>query len=65
MNKLLKLSTRRSNWAIPYFIFLMVFVVLPLVLIFIYAFKDKAGNLKLQNFVKFATQPEAVNTFIY
>ncbi len=65
MNRLLKISTRRSNWAIPYFIFLMIFVVLPLVLIFIYAFKDNAGNFTFQNFVKFATQPEAINTFIY
>ena len=65
MNGLLKFSTKRSNWAIPYFIFLLIFVVLPLLLIVVYAFKDNNGNFTLQNFVKFATQPEAINTFIY
>ncbi len=65
MNGLLKFSTKRSNWAIPYFIFLLIFVVLPLVLIVVYAFKDNSGNFSLQNFVKFVSQPEAINTFIY
>ena len=65
MNPLLKLSARRSTWALPYVIFLTIFVVLPLVLILIYAFQDNAGNFTFQNFVKFASQPEAINTFIY
>ena len=56
---------RRANWAIPYALFLAVFVVLPLVLIVIYAFQDGEGRFTLENFVKFVEQPEAVNTFIY
>ena len=60
-----KLINRRSNWAVPYAIFLAIFVALPLLLIVLYAFQDAEGRFTLQNFVKFIRQPEAVNTFIY
>ncbi|MBQ2023444.1 MAG: ABC transporter permease [Alistipes sp.] len=58
-------SYRRSNWAIPYALFLAIFVALPLLLIVIFAFTDNSGEFSMQNFIKFVTQPEAVNTFIY
>lgn len=61
----LKIFTRRSSWAFPYALFLGIFVALPLILIVIFAFTDNQGEFSLQNFVKFVTQPEAVNTFIY
>ena len=41
MHKLIKLFSKRSTWAIPYAVFLMLFVVLPLILIGVYAFMDK------------------------
>ena len=56
---------KRHNWSLPYFIFLLIFVVLPLVLIFIYAFQDAEGNFTLRNFTKFITHAEAANTFVY
>ena len=56
---------KRHNWSLPYFIFLLIFVVLPLVLIFIYAFQDAEGNFTLRNFTKFITNAEAANTFVY
>ena len=56
---------KRSNWSLPYFIFLLIFVVLPLVLIFLYAFQDAEGNFTLKNFAKFISSPEAANTFVY
>ena len=56
---------KRSNWSFPYFIFLLIFVVLPLVLIFLYAFQDAEGNFTLKNFAKFISSPEAANTFVY
>lgn len=56
---------KRSSWAIPYAIFLFLFVVLPLIMIVIYAFGDASGNFTLANFTKFIHQPETVNTFIY
>ena len=60
-----KLYTKRSNWSLPYFIFLLLFVALPLILIFIYAFQDNDGNFTLDNFSKFISNPEAANTFVY
>ena len=57
--------SRRSTWALPYALFLGLFVALPLVLIVIFAFTNNQGELSLLNFEKFITQPEAVNTFVY
>ena len=65
MKWLARLFTKRSSWSLPYFIFLLLFVVLPLVLIFIYAFQDNDGNFTLDNFSKFISSPEAANTFVY
>ncbi|MBR5850297.1 MAG: ABC transporter permease [Alistipes sp.] len=65
MKWLYKLFMKRSSWSFPYFIFLLVFVVLPLVLIGIYAFQDAAGKFTLDNFSKFISNPEAANTFVY
>ena len=65
MKWLLKMVLKRSNWSIPYFIFLLGMVVLPLILICIYAFQDDAGSFTLDNFSKFISNPEAANTFVY
>ncbi|MBR5334219.1 MAG: ABC transporter permease [Alistipes sp.] len=65
MKWLSNLFMKRSNWSFPYFIFLLIFVVLPLVLIFLYAFQDAEGNFTLKNFSKFISSPEAANTFVY
>lgn len=65
MKFLANIFNKRANWAIPYAIFLAMFVALPLVLIVVYAFQNGDGNFSLENFVKFVEQPEAVNTFIY
>jgi spermidine/putrescine transport system permease protein len=56
---------KRSNWSIPYLIFLIVFVVVPLVLIFLYAFQDAEGAFSMANFATFFSSPEAANTFVY
>ena len=57
--------TKRSTWALPYTIFLVLFVALPLILIMVYAFQSNDGGFSLANFEKFINQPEAANTFIY
>ena len=36
--------TKRSTWAMPYAIFLVLFVALPLLLIMFYAFRDGSGS---------------------
>jgi len=61
----MKLFSRRRNLALPYAIFLGIMVVVPMLLIIIYAFMGKAGGFSLENFERFINQPEAANTFIY
>ena len=58
-------SLDRGSWTIPYAIFAAIFVVLPLLLIVVYAFTDETGALTLANFEKFLSHPEAINTFVY
>ena len=55
--------TKRSNWSIPYIIFLVVFVALPLVLIVIYAFQDGNGHFTLSNISRFFTDSDSLSTF--
>ena len=65
MSKLTDLASARRTWAWPYVLFLVLFVVLPLLLIFYYAFTTPGGDFTIQNFVKFFHTSEAVNTLIY
>ena len=54
---------KRSSWALPYFIFLVLFVVLPLLLVLFYALQDGNGNFTLSNITKFFTDKDALSTF--
>lgn len=54
---------KRSSWALPYFIFLVLFVVLPLVMILLYALQDGSGHFTLANITKFFTDKDALSTF--
>ncbi len=54
---------KRSSWALPYFIFLVLFVVLPLLLIVIYSLQDASGHFTLSNITKFFTDKDALGTF--
>ncbi len=65
MKKLSSIFGKRSTWAWPYVLFLVLFMVLPLILIFVYAFTDPQGHFTLKNFLQFFHTTEAVNTFIY
>ena len=55
---------KRSAWALPYFIFLVFFVVLPLVLIAFYALTDAQGHFTLANMAAFFKEPKIINSFI-
>ena len=55
---------KRSTWALPYQIFLALFVVLPLVLIGVYAFTNAAGHFTLSNLGAFFTEPKIINSFL-
>lgn len=54
---------KRSNWALPYFIFLVLFVVLPLLLIVVYALQDGFGHFTLANIAKFFSDGDSLGTF--
>ena len=54
---------KRSSWALPYFIFMVLFVVLPLVMILFYALQDGSGHFTLANITKFFTDKDALSTF--
>jgi spermidine/putrescine transport system permease protein len=54
---------KRSSWALPYFIFMLLFVVLPLVMILLYALQDGSGHFTLSNITKFFTDKDALSTF--
>ena len=55
--------SKRHNWSFPYFIFMMIFVVLPLLLVAVYAFQDGSGHLTFANITRFFTDSDALSTF--
>lgn len=55
---------KRSKWAIPYAIFLVLFVALPLLLVAIYAFQDNYGHFTFANIVRIFTDTDAMSTFV-
>ena len=54
---------KRSNWALPYFIFLVLFVALPLLLIVLYVLRDGSGGFTLSNITRFFSDGDALSTF--
>ena len=54
---------KRSSWALPYLIFLVLFVVLPLLLIALYAIRDGSGGFTMSNLTRFFTDGDALSTF--
>ncbi|MBO5228216.1 MAG: ABC transporter permease [Lachnospiraceae bacterium] len=60
-----KNGSLRKRLAIPYVIFLILFVVLPLFVILYYAFTDAAGNVSFANFLRFFQSGKTVGTLVY
>lgn len=56
---------KRTYWAIPYFIFMLIFVALPLVMVGVYAFTGSEGGFSVSQFIKFIQDSETMKTFIY
>lgn len=54
---------RRSSWSIPYLIFLVIFVVLPLLLVLVYALQDSEGGFTLANIGRFFSDSDSLATF--
>jgi len=65
MSKILQIASSRRAWAWPYVLFMLLFVVLPLILVGYYALTDINGTFTLHNFAKFFTHSEAISTFLY
>ena len=65
MNKVIQIFSSRRTWAWPYVAFMAMFVVLPLILVGVYALTDIDGHFTLHNFAKFFSHSEAIQTFLY
>ena len=55
----------RSKLAIPYIIYMVVFVVLPLLVVCYYAFTGEDGNLTIDNFRDFFINSKTMGTLFY
>ncbi len=57
-------ALKRKNLAIPYALFLTLFVIIPLILIVFYAFTDADGNFSLSALVSFFTTASKLNVLV-
>ena len=55
----------RKQLCIPYALFLILFVIAPLLVIFYYAFTNGEGNFTMSNFVGFFTDSNTIGTLFY
>ena len=55
----------RKTLGIPYGVFLLLFVVAPLLVLFFYAFTNGQGRFTLQNLTEFFTDPNTLGTLAY
>ena len=55
----------RKTLGIPYGVFLLLFVVAPLLVLFFYAFTNGQGQFTLQNLTEFFTDPNTLGTLFY
>ena len=57
----MKLRFSRKSLAVPYVLFLVLFVILPILIIVYYAFTDANGNFTFSAFVSFFTDPNKLS----
>ena len=55
----------RKTLGIPYAVFLLLFVVAPLLVLFFYAFTNGQGQFTLRNLTDFFTDPNTLGTLFY
>lgn len=60
-----KLRFNRSQLCIPYAVFLVLFVIAPLIVIVYYAFTNGEGNFTFSNFVGFFSSTNTLGTLLY
>ena len=61
----MKLRFNRSQLCIPYALFLILFVIAPLVVIIYYAFTNGQGQFTFENFINFFSSTNTIGTLIY
>lgn len=61
----MKLRFSRKHLGIPYAVFLICFVIAPLLVVLYYAFTNGEGRFTLENLVKFFTSPNTIGTLCY
>ena len=59
------MSFSRKQLAIPYIIFLVAFVLAPLLIVVRFAFTDASGNVSFANFLNFFVDKNAIGTLTY
>ena len=60
-----KLRFSRKQLCIPYAVFLIFFVIVPMLVILFYAFTNRNGHFSVMNFVKFFSDPTKPSTIVY
>ncbi len=60
-----KFSFSRKHLAIPYALFLMFFVIAPLIIVIYYAFTNATGQFTINNFINFFTDTNTIGTLVY
>lgn len=60
-----KFSFSRKTLGIPYAIYLILFVLAPLLVLFYYGFTNNEGKFSLENFTYFFTDPNTMGTLCY
>lgn len=60
-----KLRFSRSQLCIPYVLFLILFVIAPLLVIFYYAFTNGEGQITANNFLAFFSNTNTIGTLLY
>jgi len=61
----MKLRFSRKYLCIPYAVFLLFFVIAPMLVILFYAFTDKNNNFSFTNFIRFFSDPMKLSTIVY
>ena len=61
----MKLRFNRSQLCIPYALFLILFVIAPLIVIIYYAFTNGQGQFTFENFIIFFSSTNTIGTLIY
>lgn len=60
-----RIRLNRKHLGIPYGLFLLCFVVAPLLVIIFYAFTNASGQFSVDNLIGFFTSPNTIGTLFY